>query len=121
MCYNVDGSRRWISNQKFETNSSNQIGGHLSIADFDKNGVPELYIGNKIFNAITGVKLADGGTNGLGYLGSSDYTSYPGSIAANLDNDTTDLELAAGYSIYKVKLNNLNGIFGNTLVAKILW
>ncbi len=118
MCYNVDGSRRWISNQKFETNSSNQIGGHLSIADFDKNGVPELYIGNKIFNAITGVKLADGGTNGLGYLGSSDYTSYPGSIAANLDNDTTDLELAAGYSIYKVKLNNLNGIFGNTLVAK---
>ncbi|MBK8405138.1 MAG: hypothetical protein IPL25_13965 [Saprospiraceae bacterium] len=37
------------------------------------------------------------------------------SVAAQLDDDVKDLELAAGYTIYKMNLTNLNGSIGNTM------
>ncbi|MBK9377718.1 MAG: hypothetical protein IPM86_05435 [Saprospiraceae bacterium] len=82
------------------------------------DGVPELYINNKIFNAQTGKLLVDGGSNAIGvsrdtFLG----ISFPVSVAAQLDDDPTDLELAAGYSIYKVKITNKNGRVGNSMTA----
>ncbi|MBK8297892.1 MAG: gliding motility-associated C-terminal domain-containing protein [Saprospiraceae bacterium] len=117
-CYNPDGSILWISDQTVESDIRNQKGGNIAFADFNQDGIPELYINNKIFNAKTGIKLADGGVNGIG--GGWDingYTFLPLTIAAQLDNDTTDLELAAGYTVYKVIIRNTNGLVGNSMIA----
>jgi len=109
VCYNYDNSIKWISDQKY----GGQIGqsGSLSLSDFNRDGVSEVFIHNNIYNAETGILLASGGNNGLGGTGFSTVT-----IAANLDDDPNDLELAAGYTVYKVILNNLNGVVGNTMI-----
>lgn len=117
-CYNADGSIRWISDLTVESDIRNQKGGNIALADFNQDGIPEIYINNKIFNAMTGIKLADGGVNGIG--GGWDingYTFPPLTIAAHLDNDSTDLELAAGYTVYKVIIRNTNGLVGNSMIA----
>ncbi|MFN8338993.1 MAG: hypothetical protein U0T36_08225 [Saprospiraceae bacterium] len=109
VCYNSDNTIKWISDQKY----SGQIGqsGSLSLADFNRDGISEIFIHNNIFNTETGILLASGGNNGMGGTGLSTV-----SIAANLDDDPNDLELAAGYTVYKIKLNNLNGVVGNTII-----
>ena len=117
-CYNLNGSLRWISDESFESEIKNQLGGSIALADFNQDGISEIYISNKIFNAKTGIKLADGGLNGIG--GGSDkngYTLPPIAIAAQLDNDSTDLELAAGYTVYKVIIRNPDGMIGNNMIA----
>ncbi|MDD3877619.1 MAG: PKD domain-containing protein [Bacteroidales bacterium] len=117
ICYNIDGSIKWISDQQFGNNSSFRYGGTVGFADFNKDGIPEVYIYNEIFNAQTGVKLIDGGANGLG-LGrqsSNNEGSLSLTIAGHLDADTTDLELAAGYTIYKINITNLNGTTSNSM------
>lgn len=119
MCYNSDGSMRWISDQRYDVNFGD-IRGKLALADFNQDGIPEIYVNNKIFNAQTGNQLADGGTYGVGKENSEEGNFGPEahSIAAQLDDDLLDLELAAGYTIYKVKINNTNGIAGNTMTAR---
>ncbi|MCZ2100162.1 MAG: gliding motility-associated C-terminal domain-containing protein [Chitinophagales bacterium] len=113
VCYRSDGSIKWISDFKYGSGHSDnmffyRLGGCLSLADFNQDGIPEVYIFNEIFNARTGKKLAYGGKHGLGGL--------PGiTIAADLDDNPNDLELAAGYTIYKVKITNLNGLAGNEM------
>ena len=66
ICYNLDNSIKWISDQQFEHSFSNPVSGKLGLADFNHDGIAEIYINNKIFNAQTGIQLADGGLNGLG-------------------------------------------------------
>ena len=116
MCYNSNGSVRWISDQKFELNASG-IGGKLALADFNQDGIPEIYISNNIFNALTGIKLVDGGANGVGGERKNGFVPEALSIAAQLDFVLSDLELAAGYTIYKVRINNTNGVVGNSMTA----
>jgi len=117
ICYNFDGSVKWISDQNYGNNVTYAYGGTVGFADFNKDGIPEVYIYNEIFNAQTGIKLADGGLNGTGLH--YEHLSYDGSvsvsIAAQLDSDTSGLELAAGYTIYKVNINNPNGMIGNSM------
>lgn len=112
ICYNMDNSVRWISDQKVSS-FNNKIGGAPALADFNQDGIPEVYLSNKIFNSESGVMLADGGNNGIG---TQLNPLKPVSIAGHLDNDTTDLELAAGYTIYKVEITNTTGMTGNRMV-----
>jgi hypothetical protein len=118
VCLNLNGDILWISNQPFGV--ANNVGaltnyGSLALADFNRDGIPEVYIYNEIYNAQTGVKLVDGGRNGIG-SSSILASGYNGrSIAVNLDDDA-ELELAAGYSVYKVTINNINGTLGNNMI-----
>ncbi|MFN8279881.1 MAG: FG-GAP-like repeat-containing protein [Saprospiraceae bacterium] len=90
----------------------------LGIADFNQDGIPEVYCYNRIFNAQNGVLLIDGGDkNGVGNIDLPNLVAFQVSVAAQLDQDLSDIELAAGYSIYKVKINNINGTAGNTMTA----
>ncbi len=115
VCYRMDGSIKWISDYHYGEavapgvlSLATEGGGNLSLADFNQDGIPEVYTHNEIFNAYTGKKLAYGGKNGHGnYLGIS--------VAANLDDDPGDLELAAGNTIYKVRINRTNGLAGNEM------
>jgi len=110
VCGNLDGTIRWISDDKYVDKNRELYRGSIGFADFNQDGIPEIYVGNRIFNARTGVKLADGGEFGIGqdqYFGVS--------VAAQLDGDLSDLELAAGYTVYKVNLTNPDGPLGNTM------
>ncbi|MBP6540195.1 MAG: VCBS repeat-containing protein, partial [Saprospiraceae bacterium] len=116
ICYDLDGNIIWKSNEQYRTNELESFG-NPSVADFNRDGTAEVYLYNEIFNAQTGVKLVTGGKNGLGVQYNNSYFQAGISIAADLDDQPTDLELAAGYSIYKVILNNLNGTAGNQMIA----
>lgn len=117
MCYNLNGSLKWMSDIKLNySNNKHTDTGSLGLTDFNQDGHPELYINNQIFNAITGVKIADGGLNGVGCENSIDFFPHPISVAGQLDDDTTDLELAAGFTIYKVIITNNNGLVGNSMI-----
>ncbi|MBK7811677.1 MAG: gliding motility-associated C-terminal domain-containing protein [Saprospiraceae bacterium] len=115
VCYKMDGTLLWVSDKRINLTPINGSGtGTIGAADFNQDGVPEIYVSNKIFNARTGVQLADGGLNGRGYNIPRNQDRAI-AVAANLDIDTTDLELVAGYTIYKVKISNLNGMTGNRM------
>ncbi|MBK7692738.1 MAG: hypothetical protein IPI30_00070 [Saprospiraceae bacterium] len=97
----MDGTLLWVSDKRINLTPINGSGtGTIGAADFNQDGVPEIYVSNKIFNARTGVQLADGGLNGRGYNIPRNQDRAI-AVAANLDIDTTDLELVAGYTIYK--------------------
>lgn len=116
-CYHADGKLAWISDERGDlyTQFSEEPGGTPALADFNQDGIPEIYVNNKIFNARTGIKLADGGANGIGREGAMNFGSDALTIAAQLDEDSTDLELAAGFTVYKIKINNINGLAGNSM------
>ena len=66
-CYSHLGVLLWKSNAPYGANTTgNASAGALGLADFNKDGIPEVYIYNEIFNARTGKKLASGGANGIG-------------------------------------------------------
>lgn len=114
VCYDSFGNRLWISNDTYgDFTGSLGSGGSPAFADFNQDGIPEVYIYNEIFNAQTGVKLAEGGFNGIGQASRSfNAYSYSTTIAADLDDDVNTLELAAGYSVYKVEITNTAGKMG---------
>ncbi len=109
-CMNLDGTTRWVSDDYHIDWNRRQCTGNVGLADFNQDGIPEVYVGNRIFNARTGVKLVDGGDFGIGAG-----WRFGVSVAAQLDNDPSDLELAAGYTIYKVHITNPDGLAGNTM------
>jgi hypothetical protein len=117
LCYNSKGALIWASDQNADFNINNPEDDKIALADFNQDAIPEVYINNKIFNAVTGKKLADGGANGIGREKTQNFSASPINIAAQLDEDSTDLELAAGYSVYKVKISNPNGTAGNSMTA----
>ncbi|MCC6815254.1 MAG: hypothetical protein IT267_02460, partial [Saprospiraceae bacterium] len=117
ICYKVDGSIEWISDTKVYNNRINQLlHGVIGIADFNHDGTPEVYMDNQIFNGQTGVLLMEGGQNGIGGENDVNWSMRPLSIAAQLDDDTSDLELAAGFTIYKIVVTNKNGMPGNSMI-----
>lgn len=117
ICYNLDGTIKWVSNERYDLNQAFQESGSPAFADFNQDGFTEVYIHNSIFNAQSGFKLIDGGNFGIGKQSIFDAYSTTITIAAQLDDETNDLELAAGYTIYKISISNLNGISGNSIIA----
>jgi gliding motility-associated-like protein len=111
VCLNLDGTTRWVSDDYCVDKNRQLCIGNIGFADFNQDGIPEVYVGNRIFNARTGVKLADGGDFGIG----GHDLSFGASVAAQLDGNPSDLELAAGYTVYKVNITNPDGPVGNTM------
>lgn len=105
----LDGNINWISDSPYNP-SLQLMGPNLNLADFNQDGIPEVFVSNLIYNALTGKMLADGGTNGTG----GDLKKLP--LAMDIDNDPSDLELIAGPTIYKVIINNPDGIDGNSMI-----
>ncbi|MFC0657653.1 FG-GAP repeat domain-containing protein, partial [Mongoliitalea lutea] len=117
IAYNPNtGAPIWISDATYGNNVQPGVdvgvptadrfssGAAVGVADFNNDGIPEVYIYNEIFNARTGVKLADGGNHGQGINAIfQDGGAYGLSVAADIipgDN----LELAAGRTVYSVNI-----------------
>ena len=122
VCYDIEGNIIWVSDERIDRFDENDLYGTPATCDFNHDGVPEIYIFNKIYNGLTGVLLAEGGRNGMGFCDIERNqrnivdTGPSVSIAANFDSDTSDIELAAGYTVYEVKINNPNGFIGNSMM-----
>ncbi len=110
----------------FTQNATGSSARSPQIADFDNDGVPEVYVGNRIFNAVNGALLV-AGTGNVGKVGAND--AWP--IAYNIydegdldpdgtgvfDDNADGLELVVGNEIYFVK--NDAGTWNMTLASKI--
>ena len=119
-CYGINGNLIWKSNVQYGANTpgNNKGGGSLGIADFNYDGIPEVYIFNEIFNAQTGVKLVDGGNNGIGRMETTLNNLQNGVYSLTVAGDLTNnagLELAAGKTVYNVTITNTNGTTGNSM------
>ena len=119
-CYSFNGNFQWKSNVQYGANTpgNNKGGGSLGIADFNYDGIPEVYIFNEIFNAQTGVKLVDGGNNGIGRMETTLNSLQNGVYSLTVAGDLTTnfgLELVAGKTVYNVIISNLNGTTGNSM------
>lgn len=96
--YDPDGNQIWKSNSVYGTTVTSLV----NIADFNNDGIPEVYVGNNIFSMATGNLLCSGGSDNSGVMSNNTGTSP---MAINIDNDPErTLELVAGTQIYKVTI-----------------
>ena len=119
-CYSHTGALKWKSDQPYGFASGTSFGGALGIADFNADGIPELYIYNTLFNARTGVKLCDGGdANPKGIMTNQSWGNASTTMAADL-LPNPGLELAAGNAVYIVTITNVAGTTGNSMTPVLL-
>lgn len=118
-CYEHDGTVKWKSNVQYGYSSGGgTFGSSVGIADFNSDGIAEVYVYNQIFNAQTGVKLAEGGSaNPKGLMGQFTYGHLAVSVAADLLPASAGLELACGRGVYAVSITNTAGTAGNTMTV----
>ena len=110
---------KWVSNTQVTCGLS---GGEeaavedftIGLADFNFDGTPEVYVGNEIYNALTGVRIATGGTNAIGSWNQGEFLTAFHVMAVTVavdvlpDNACTNcngLELVAGNQVYAVDIS----------------
>ncbi|MDR0606371.1 MAG: FG-GAP-like repeat-containing protein, partial [Bacteroidales bacterium] len=105
--YNIHGDLLWTSNTKIfnPTYATVIVGRGIGFADFNNDGYAEVYVGNQIFDAKTGLELCNGGTNNKGLTLYSNQGNGIFSIAMNIIGDQK-LELCAGNQVYEVIIND---------------
>jgi hypothetical protein len=116
------GAHLWVSDEKvcadYNVSYPQYHCYSLNFADFDNDGTVELYAGGRIFNAATGVMLAEtpaGGNQGKRGYYNANYFEYF-TVAADVLGDAK-LELLAGTQVYDVNISNKNGVTGNSLTV----
>ncbi len=86
----------------------------IGLADFNNDGTPEVYIGNEIYNALTGQFVTSGGTNSMGSWNQGEFDSHYHVIAVPIAidvlpdlacGDCSGLELVAGNQVYSVNIS----------------
>lgn len=105
-----------LSNVPIWTNSTDHIAPNINFADFNHDGYPEIYIGNKIYDAETGTLLIDNTSIvncGCSYAHTTD-EKLSAPFAADVVGDI-NLDLILGNEIYNVIINNRHGTYGNSL------
>ncbi|MCP4443028.1 MAG: hypothetical protein GY810_29330, partial [Aureispira sp.] len=120
--YEYDGNnyvQKWMSNTQVGASMGFVFTSewNVQVADFNQDGVSELYVINEIYNAQTGEFLVDGGNNNTGRInktyGYGQWEALP--VAADVlpDNHCADcrgLELIAGGQVYSVHIDPVNPV-----------
>ncbi len=118
ICYEFDGTtyvEKWISNvvagYDFIEDANT-----VSAADFDGDGMGEIYVGNQIFNGSDGTLIAEGGVNnrrgiqdqnGIGEMHNR-AVAYSVAVDVLPDNfcaNCKGLEIVAGTAVYSVNID----------------
>lgn len=107
LCYEHNGVLKWSS-----AISIGYVAGDdnwtPAVADFEEDGLPEIYLGNQIYNGVTGNLIASSGTGGA-KGNNAGSPGEPFSVAADVlpsgfCPDCNGLELVAGNTVYSVNL-----------------
>ena len=108
----------WVSDGRYDHGQS-RGGFGINVADFNGDDIPEVYVGNQIFNARTGVRLISAGAAepaGCAYTAGADACYIGNSVAADITGGDA-LELVAGNQVYGIEITNPNGEAGNTVTS----
>ena len=119
LCYDNKGNLLWESKDLTDYFGGVRSRMYISnLADFNGDGIPEVYFGAVILNALTGKVLCHGteGRGGFPYVKSGIYYYNHATVAADLLPDNPGLELAAGNTVYKININNTNDSIGNSMI-----
>ena len=108
--HDINGDLLWKSDTQFKTNETYKIA-NVGVADFNNDGIPEVYAGATIYSIIDGKQICKGTDNQGGYI--YVITIYS-TFAVDIDGDGK-LELLAGTQIYDVD------IAGETMSLKTGW
>ena len=87
----------------------------VGLTDFDYDGTPEVYVGNEIYNALTGARITTGTTNSIGSWNQGEFATafhvMAVTVAVDVLPDATcadcsGLELVAGNQVYAVDISS---------------
>jgi gliding motility-associated-like protein len=122
LCYEFNGtnfSRKWSSDRRPGFSGGSDIAFNVSITDFDGDGLPEIYCGNQIFDALTGRYMAGGSaSDNWGEPQALRQDSRSLAVDVLPDNICTDCrgqELIVGNQTFSVYLDRNN--FANSRVV----
>lgn len=108
-CLENDGSEKWRNTINVIHPYLPSMAPYPSLADFNADGNPEIYMGNKIYNSLDGSLIV----SGIGSIGKfiKGYNGYSFSAAADVlpdsyCDDCSGLELVCGNQIYAVDIAN---------------
>ena len=115
-CYEHDGTLKFISSERVTytplPTSFASYNMYTSVADFNQDGLPEIYVGNRIFNGQTGDLICSNqfGSKGVGQLDIFDSWQKWLTVAADILPDDycsncKGLELVAGNQVYSVDIS----------------
>lgn len=119
--YKSDGTLVWTSSESiFNTGTSSVTSASASIliGDINNDGIPDIFAGDRIFNAINGKRIAslpDGSTFGRGYKLLNTGSSAFMPVLADVDNDGK-LEIVAGNTTYKITIADANDATKNSVI-----
>ena len=108
-CFSFNGTS-WIAKPGFTTSTvtlptTNSVG-NIVIGDINGDGIPELFVYDRIINSITGALIATlpaGSKGGYNVYLDGNNTFYP--VLADVDNDGM-LDIVCGNMVYKAQINN---------------
>lgn len=104
----IDSEKNAVFRKPLPLNAQNDV---VGIADFNNDGIPELYVGASILNAMTGEVLFYDTVS----ISGNNYYSQVISIASDVLGNDGIPELITGKYVYSVELNNTAGIPGNNI------
>ena len=89
---------------------------NVGFADFNADGYPDIYVGNKVFDAETGTLLVTDSsvTNFGGSYAHTGSHKLPSPCVANLTGDIKP-ELVLGNEVYQITITNRTGTAGNSM------
>ncbi|MBK9447961.1 MAG: tandem-95 repeat protein [Bacteroidetes bacterium] len=107
LCYEHNGNLKWTSSTQVGFGVADETWTPL-IADFEEDGLPEIYMGNQIFNGATGALIVSG-TGSASRGANAGSPNEPFSVAADVlptgfCADCAGLELVAGNTVYAINL-----------------
>jgi uncharacterized repeat protein (TIGR02543 family) len=108
--YDHLGAYRWKSDQIY-TSGKVTTASDINLADFNQDGIPEIYTGTRIFSMQNGAFLCGGQAADNGLSGITGCTAV-----GDMDGDGR-LELVAGNRIYRVNIVSPTSPTGNTVTA----
>jgi gliding motility-associated-like protein len=119
-CYEHTGALKWKSNVQYGYAGIARFGSSVGLADFNYDGIVEVYVYNQVFNAQTGILLVEGGAaKGKAIMTNQAWGDVANPIAANLTTNA-GLELACGNTVYNVTITNTSGTTGNSMSPIVL-
>ena len=107
----------WVSDEPYGSGFASWAV-NVSFADFNSDGIPEVYVRNKIYNAETGKLLAQADSpntgSSFGHWSHQKHYKLSSPLAANVLGDD-NLELILGNRIFSVDITNPDGQSSNSI------